>query len=504
MGRILAMPLKGQKAYYAYDAASNSIIEVHKSVYEVLRTPDRLDKEVETRNAGPRPSLSVHGGAVASLRSAAREYGFFQQTAPRDYSYIATTDFLNTILDGSLAGLTLEVSEQCNQRCRYCTYSGGFTGPRTHGERMMSWSVARQVIDYVLPRTDPAKKAKVGFYGGEPLLNFELIRECVQHLRRSGRLAQPDFRISTNLTLLNENTLKYLVDNDFSIGVSLDGAPACHDANRVFRSGSPTHATVIDRLALIRKAYPEYLARKVTILCTLTPDSDLLDVFRYFNTPAWHEIAVRVSLVRQPDRLPKVKWDVGSRKRSRRLDQLAAEYISSLKNGTGIHYLMFQNVLGPVFGAIAKREIGAWKNNRAPCGLCIPGQADLFASVAGNFYICHQCAFPGYEIGDCRNGFDVPRIKRLLEDSLKWEKDMCRDCWAYRLCRLCLSNAFEKGELSRKRWVRECRSEKESLRQALERFVRLWESEPESSWDNTHTLHYAARSHFPVLPAREH
>ncbi|WP_227060852.1 4Fe-4S cluster-binding domain-containing protein [[Clostridium] scindens] len=89
------------------------------------------------------------------------------------------TDIVEHHTEKKLQQLTLQVTQQCNLRCEYCIYSGIYDGNRTHANKRMNFEVARKAIDFFLEHSIETSDVVIGFYGGEPLLEFELIRRCI-------------------------------------------------------------------------------------------------------------------------------------------------------------------------------------------------------------------------------------------------------------------------------------------------------------------------------------
>ena len=91
-------------------------------------------------------------------------------------------DYIQVFLQNHLDTLLLQVSQGCNLRCEYCIYSGEYNN-RTHQNKMMSWDTAKGTIDFIVERSADCKTLYFGFYGGEPLCNFSLIKRCIEYIK---------------------------------------------------------------------------------------------------------------------------------------------------------------------------------------------------------------------------------------------------------------------------------------------------------------------------------
>jgi organic radical activating enzyme len=118
--------------------------------------------------------------------------------------------------------MILQVTQQCNLRCQYCAYSGAYYN-RTHNSARMSFETAKRAIDFLLARSHESDHVHVGFYGGEPLLEFDLIKRCVDYVKKSVEGRSITFGITTNATLLNdEKILEDRLHGDFNQTVRFD------------------------------------------------------------------------------------------------------------------------------------------------------------------------------------------------------------------------------------------------------------------------------------------
>lgn len=140
--------------------------------------------------------------------------------------------------------LTLNVSQSCNLRCKYCYIDGELLSAR----RQMSADVARRAVDLVLERHADAERLGISFYGGEPLLNFPTVRSVMHYAdRRASELGMPpvEYHLSTNGTCVTEAMVDFLAGQNVEVLVSLDGPARIHDAMRLDARGRATHARVM-------------------------------------------------------------------------------------------------------------------------------------------------------------------------------------------------------------------------------------------------------------------
>ena len=122
----------------------------------------------------------------------------------------------------------------------------------------MSWDTAKKAIDFFLKRNIELPEIIIGFYGGEPLLEFDLIKKCVEYVESIVEGKKVFFNITTNGTLLTDEVVDFFVEKDFKLSISLDGSQKEHDVNRKFRDGSGSFNTIINNIKRIKTRYPQY------------------------------------------------------------------------------------------------------------------------------------------------------------------------------------------------------------------------------------------------------
>jgi len=198
---------------------------------------------------------------------------------------VSISDIRQFVLRNCLLQLTLNVTEDCNFRCKYCVYSNNYKYTRHHSDRYMYFSIAKKSIDHFFSLTkeglryNPLRVPAVGFYGGEPLLNFDLIKECVEYIEDKYKMYHTHYVLTTNGSLLDEEKANWLMQYDFSISISLDGPEDEHDRLRVYRSGHGTFQDIMSNIKPIMDA--KY--KKIHSQTVFDWKSDLFKIDEFFN-----------------------------------------------------------------------------------------------------------------------------------------------------------------------------------------------------------------------------
>lgn len=160
--------------------------------------------------------------------------------------------FVKDIIKNRLKRLTLQVTYNCNLKCKYCFFSDAYTHSKNRNI-MMNEKIAKKSIDYYLAHSKKCNRYEFSFYGGEPLLNFSLIKYCVDYILQKIDGRKIDFYITTNFTILNDEILEFLVNNNFNIAISLDGPEEIHNEFRKFSNNQGSYSVLVENLKYTKK-----------------------------------------------------------------------------------------------------------------------------------------------------------------------------------------------------------------------------------------------------------
>ena len=330
--------------------------------------------------------------------------------------------------------LLLNVTEECNLRCGYCSFSGIYEGSRVHSHKKMGWETARRAIDYFVAQP-LAPDVVIGFYGGEPLTNSDVMQRAVAHsIEVLGRGSiRPRFSITTNGVLLTKNWIEQaLAQTDrWLITVSLDGPRGIHDRWRRTVGGGPTWSRIQSNLEEIQSAYPDFYRTCIRFGSTLTPPWSLNEIQRFFDTDplvrsnrAMFTQVCQVGL--RESGFFNILPDCAQQASAEELD-VYNEYRRRLlcnEEQTKLAQSLFLETYEHVEAGIQRRcdELNL-------TGCCKPGAFKLFVDTAGAFHICERTD-GSYPIGNLDTGIDRGRVEALVRDYASLCEELCRECWA--------------------------------------------------------------------------
>ena len=353
--------------------------------------------------------------------------------------------------------VTLCLTHDCTLRCPYC-YAG------EKRRKAMPWETAKAAIDRTIAwqlAHYPEKDYVLGFFGGEPLLEWDLLQRADAYAEDTARAAGLRFgrTVTTNLTLLDREKADWLRARRYKIGLSIDGSPAMHDANRVFPDGRGSHAACMAALPLVE----DFPAPRPEIICVVTPATAplLAEGVRYLHARTALPIAVNPDFT--------AAWDDASRAALRRsYEILADDVLSSWRaaaqpanpptcepanlqtfepsNGAAaspLHLTWFD-------GKLKALRIGGYR----ACDKCDPVRRELAVAPSGNLYPCPNLVGnddkEDLRLGTAQAGFDPAAVARALARRGNHDP-ACRDCPAAARCVnwCCCANWFSTGRTDR-------------------------------------------------------
>jgi len=233
--------------FYFFDVNTNKIYRIDKDIWNAL----------EKICSGEEYKLS--DSQLIKIQKM-RNAGLLKSNRPKIIRH-QLSDSIDYYLNNKIEGITLQITQNCNFLCDYCPYSQGKESlGRKHTDKSMSFETAKKGIEFLLERSRDSGSIHVSFYGGEPLLEFDMIKEIVPYAKQKFIGKHLRLNMTTNASLLTASILNYLVENEINIMISLDGPKEIHDKNRKFAiNGHGTFDIIMERLNLIKEMHPQYL-----------------------------------------------------------------------------------------------------------------------------------------------------------------------------------------------------------------------------------------------------
>lgn len=348
--------------------------------------------------------------------------------------------------DVPLKNLILHVTEACNLKCSYCYYSEEDGQHLTLNGGKMPYSIATRAIDFLLEHSGDQNEVGVVFFGGEPLLNLKLIKAVVAYADDQGTRfgKKVTYSLTTNATLLTDETISFLRDHNVGVTISMDGAKSVHDRYRRFADGSPSYDIIEPKVRHLIASLGKPVPARVTLV---KAPGDLTEALNHLRAMGFAEVGFSpVTSGCQEYQFSESAMDA----LLAQFKSLAEEYIRFALRGD---YLGFSN-LTDLLVSLHGQEL---KNY--PCGA---GLGLFSVSHQGRLFLCQR--FTGqdkYCMGDLENGFDRTNLVDFREKAEISNKEECRHCWARTLCtggcyhEACIrENDFLKPNLHYCRWIK--------------------------------------------------
>ena len=323
--------------------------------------------------------------------------------------------------------LCLHVAHTCNLNCSYCFASQG----KYHGERaLMSFEVGKQALDFLMDNSGTRHNLEVDFFGGEPLMNWDVVKQLVAYARSVEKERGKNFRftLTTNGVLIDDDVIDFANKEMSNVVLSLDGRKEIHDATRVDYAGHGSYEKIVpkfQKLVQSRGGKGYYMRGTFT---HQNPDFTK-DVFHMADL-GFTELSMEPVVCAADDPMALTPEDIEIVKEQYEI--LAKDMIAREKAGKPItfYHYMIDLTEGP---CIYKRISG-----------CGSGTEYMAVTPWGDLYPCHQ--FVGeeaYKLGDIWNGVTNDALREEFRACNAYARPECKDCWAKLYCSGgCAANAY--------------------------------------------------------------
>ena len=326
-----------------------------------------------------------------------------------------------------IKALCLHVAHTCNLNCSYCFASQG----KYHGDRaLMSFEVGKQALDFLVAHSGKRRNLEVDFFGGEPLMNWDVVKQLVAYARSIEKEAGKNFRftLTTNGVLVDDEVIEFANKEMHNVVMSIDGRKEVHDRFRVNYAGQGSYDTIIPKFQKFAKARGE---RDYYVRGTYTHhNTDFTKDILHMADLGFTQLSMEPVVCAPDDPCALTEEDLPVL--LEQYEELAKEMIRREKDGKPItfyHYMIDLNH-GP---CIYKRIAG-----------CGSGTEYLAVTPWGDLYPCHQ--FVGdekYLMGNVWDGVTNTEMRDEFKCCNVYARKDCDDCWARLYCSGgCAANAY--------------------------------------------------------------
>lgn len=419
------------------DICSGSIHSVDEVAYDIIALFDKKDKEKVIAEV---TAKYIGSGAAKTenteddITEADIEECYEQVAALAAGSKLFTEDTFEPMAGelkaktaGVIKALCLHVAHTCNLTCSYCFASQG----KYHGDRaVMSFETGKRALDFLIENSGTRRNLEVDFFGGEPLMNFDVVKQLTAYARSIEKEHNKNFRftLTTNGMLIDDDVIDFCNREMSNVVLSLDGRKEIHDRYRVDYAGNGSWERIVPKFQKLVKARGDKGYYMRGTFTHANPDF-LADIEKMLEL-GFTELSMEpvVCAPGDPEGLTESDLEI-VKDQYEKLAELMLERDKEGKPFTFYHY-MIDLKGGP---CIYKRISG-----------CGSGTEYMAVTPWGDLYPCHQ--FVGeedFKLGDIWNGVNNDKIQQEFAECNVYAREECRDCWAKLYCSGgCAANAY--------------------------------------------------------------
>ena len=318
--------------------------------------------------------------------------------------------------------MCLNIAHDCNLRCSYCFAAQGDFG---HGRKLMPFEVGKAAIDFLIEHSANRHNLELDFFGGEPLMNFEVVKQVVAYARSIEKEHHKNFRftITTNGLLLTDDKIDYINREMSNVVLSIDGRKEINDSLRFRVDGSGSYDAIVPKYQrLVEKRrngkFDQYYVRGTFTKENLDFTKDVI----HMRELGFDQISIE-PVVADPALLPVALTEEDLPRICEEYENLAKEIIHRKRGGDAFNFFHFMLDL-----------------DQGPCAIkrlrgCSCGNEYVAVTPEGDIYPCHQfVGMDEWKMGSVLDGSLDQEKKQLFSKTNVYEKPECRTCWAKFYC----------------------------------------------------------------------
>lgn len=429
--------------YIVVDVNSGSVHVVDQIVYDILDyyLNYGIDEIIDKLNS--RYSTEMILNAYEEIKLLEEEELIFSKDFNTSIEYNK---------DNVIKAMCLHVAHDCNLKCRYCFASqGNFKGQR----KLMDLETGMKALDFLVENSGNRRNLEVDFFGGEPLMNFEVVKDLVSYGRKLEEKSNKHFRftITTNALLLNDENMNFINENMDNVVLSLDGRKAVNDYMRMTLNDGGSYDIIVPKIKemIERRKDKDYYVRGTFTSKNLDFSQDCLE---YYNH-GFKNISIE-PVVTNPNEDYAIREEHIERI-LKEYEDFSKKYMELKKNDP--EFLFFHFMIDLNQGPCAvKKSVG-----------CGAGSEYIAVTPEGDIYPCHQ--FVGeeeFKMGTLESGIINTDLREKFKKANVNTKDKCKTCWAKFYCSGgCHANAYYSNNDILKPHDLSCEMEKKRLECAL-------------------------------------
>jgi len=345
-----------------------------------------------------------------------------------------------------IRNLVIEVSENCNLACLYCGLRDNYIQPgSSERNKHMDWDTVKLLLDYYIPLwhfelSGFMQFFTIAFYGGEPLLNFELIDKIYQYVEKNRPIDfSVHYEITTNGMLLDKY-IDYFVSRNFVLTVSLDGDKRANSF-RVDKNGLESFDRLQNILINIKEKYPKYFAENISFQSVINSRSSVIDVFAYFKEVFnQRPLPLQVSMFQLSEKteIHAIYKNIGDDLRLSKQER-KEDFVKFALRDPDISYLEFYFKEFSPYYIFNYSNIDKINEKRLPTATCLPFTYKVFLTVRGLILPCERVGFnkPLGHVAKGKIDIDFQQIADFYNQIFNKYRSLCETCIHTTSCDKC-------------------------------------------------------------------
>ncbi len=393
--------------YFLIDSESGSVFHIDRAAHDAV--------QIMTGNVPSPKEISQDIKEALEELQALKNQGilFCEMPEPEPVTY-----------NGDIKSMCLNISHRCNLACKYCFAEQGTYGGKAAD---MSFEIAAKAVDFLIMHSGKRKSLEVDFFGGEPMLNFDVVKNTVEYAKIQAQKAHKTFRftITTNGMICDDEQINYINENMSNIVISIDGRAEVHNNARPYKGGQASFNNVLKYAKKLRniRGDKDYYIRGTYTAQNLDFSQDVLSI----NDSGFDQISIE-PVVLPNGHIMAIKQE-HIQKIHAEYELLAEEYLKRRKTDKWFNF--FHYMINFEGGPCEKKRVSA----------CSAGNEYVAIAPDGLIYPCHQ--FVGnsdFVLGDLNNWDKLSKISLNQDIRQKFQgcnihtKPKCKDCFAKYYC----------------------------------------------------------------------
>ncbi|HEX2939158.1 MAG TPA: radical SAM protein [Ruminiclostridium sp.] len=312
--------------------------------------------------------------------------------------------------------MVLELANDCNLNCKYCYGDGGSYGRK---REMMSAETALRAVDFLVENSGNSRMLNITFFGGEPLLNFKVMKATVEYCKsiEENTNKKFTFTMTTNATILTDEIYEFIKKYNIGLTISIDGPKDVQDNYRCYVNGKGSYDVIIPNIKKLLDLKKGNIMARATIC---HPNLNLSDIFDGLTSMGFNSIALSPVDAKETSKLRITPEDFEIFNQEQ--NKMAEFFVEAMKNNSKYPYRQFFDVIERIY---MKKKV------LQPCGA---GRGMIAVGTDGILYPCQRfMGMDEFSFGDIHKGITGGNRNKFLDTTVE-NKEGCSTCWARYLC----------------------------------------------------------------------